>query len=248
MFKENRIPKTHSHENTSAGWGHHFRNSPPLSKVQEWKFRFSPEYRLIRKYLRSSIMDGGCGAGQWVEFLHRQGYQAHGVDYSADLIAMDKQRYPQSQWTAADIRNVPLPDGSFGGIVSWGVIEHDPAGPEAALKEFYRLLAPGACCIVTVPVDTPRQRMVGLMDNEKNEGEFFQYYFTPDELAERLKATGFEIMHSAIVPRTAIALAAPRLYFKYIGTRLFILARLAALFAPMSVCAGMTLCIGRKPA
>lgn len=245
MFKENRLPGT-GHGNNVEGWTRNFKNASALSPLQAVRMRFLPEFGLIKQYLQSPILDAGCGAGQWIEFLRRRGYGTHGVDYSEQLISANRQRYQGSQWTVADIRNIHLPDETFGGIISWGVIEHDAQGPKAALREFYRLLRPGACCIVTVPVDTERQKAVGLRGNLQNGGEFFQYYFTPAELAAELKDVGFEIAHSDVLLRKSIALVAPNLYFKYIGTRLFVLARLAALFGSTRKYAGMAVCVGRK--
>jgi SAM-dependent methyltransferase len=246
MFKENRQPER-GHGNSVSGWTKNFRNARPLSGLQAVKMRLLPELPLIKRHLKSPILDAGCGAGEWVQFLHMRGYIAIGLDYSEQLIEMNRRRYPANEWLVGDIRNVAMPDSTLGGIISWGVIEHDEAGPGAALREFYRLLKPGACCIVTVPVDTERQKTVGLRGNEANAGEFFQYYFTPDELAARLREVGFDIVHSGLLPRKSIGLAAPNLYFRYIGTRLFILARLVTLFSRVKDTAGMTICIGRKP-
>lgn len=245
MFKENRL-RGSAHANNVDGWTENFSAARCLSPSAIVKMRLLPEFRFIRRYLREPILDAGCGAGEWVEFIGKMGYAAHGVDYSDQLIARNRQRYPASQWIAADIRKLPMADHTYGGVISWGVIEHDEAGPQAALKEFHRVLKRGAHCIVTVPVDTELQKRVGLRGNEANEGDFFQYYFKPPELAKELTMAGFEVIHSGILPRKSIALAAPDLYFKYLGTRKFLLARLAALFQPMEKCAGMTVCIGRK--
>jgi SAM-dependent methyltransferase len=246
MFRENRL-ETMGFANSPAGWGAHFEQMPRLSRLKALQYRFSPEYRWIKKYLTSPVLDAGCGAGHWVTFLQGQGFDSHGLDYAPNLVATNRIRYPDSKWSVGDIRASGLPDNHFGGIISWGVIEHDEAGPQAALREFHRIMKPRACCIVTVPSDHARQREIGLMDNKANAGHFHQYYFEPEELANEVRKVGFEVVLARDVPRASIALAAPKLYRRFIGTHLFFLARLAALFASKKNCAAMTVCIGRKP-
>jgi len=54
----------------------------------------------------------------------------------------------------------PFDDSSYGSILALGSVEHDPAGPQKALNEFYRLLRPGGIALITVPYGGSIRRMV----------------------------------------------------------------------------------------
>jgi SAM-dependent methyltransferase len=234
-------------ENSIEGWTSVFSSAGKLSWFTRLKFRINPLTRLIDKYLQSPILDAGCGAGDWGAFLSEQGYTICGLDYSAELIARNQARYPDIDWKSGDIRVLPYASNYFGGVISWGVIEHDQSGPAAALREFWRVLKPGAACIVTVPVDSPRQRLASKINFGKDGKHFFQYFFTPDELANELKKCGFDILHFEVLPKSSPAIVAPRMYSYFQGSRFWLLFRILTAFAWGKRFANMTVCVARKP-
>lgn len=75
------------------------------------------------------------------------------LDYSETLISRLSITYPATDWIAGKIEEIPAADSTFDGVISWGVIEHNEAGPETALSEFFRILKPGGYVIVTVPFE-----------------------------------------------------------------------------------------------
>ena len=234
-------------DNSVEGWTSVFSNTEKLSLFTRLKFRINPLTRLIFKYLQSPILDAGCGAGEWGAFLSEHGYTLCGLDYSAEMIARNQVRYPHIDWKVGDIRALPYANDYFGGLISWGVIEHDQSGPAAALREFWRVLKPGARCVVTVPVDSARQRLSSEIQFGKSGKHFFQYFFTPDELASELKKCGFEILRCEVLPLSSPAIVAPNLYLYFLGSRFWILFRLVTAFAWGKRFGNMTVCIARKP-
>jgi SAM-dependent methyltransferase len=235
-------------ENSVEGWTSVFSDAGKLGWIGRLKFRVDSVTRLIDEYLQSPLLDAGCGAGEWGEFLNGRGYIVHGLDYSAELIARNQQRYPHIEWKSGDIRALPYAIDSFGGIISWGVIEHDQSGPGAALREFWRVLKPGAACIVTVPVDSARQRRASEINFGRNGKHFFQYFFTPDELADELTKCGFEILRSEVLPKSSPAIVAPRMYPYFLNSRLWPLYRIVTALAWGRRFGNMTVCVARKPA
>ena len=150
----------------------------------------------IRKYIRpgSTIVDCGCGMGQWVWFLNKLGYKSIGVDYSKEMIDILKKYLPQYNWVHSDIRNIPLESETVDAIISWGVIEHFIEGPNKALREFNRLLKPGGYIFISVPLDSKYTRMSNRIEfgNIKG-GVFFQYYFREEEIKKILQSELFSI-------------------------------------------------------
>jgi SAM-dependent methyltransferase len=215
-------------------WAETFRRSVGFSTRTQIAFSLDPRWRLIRRYLPHGgrVLDAGSGLGEWVEFLSKRGYRAEGFDYSAELIQRVKRLHPRRRWCLGVTQALPYVDTSFDAVISWGVIEHDPHGPLQQLREFRRILRVGGRAIVTVPYDSPAMRRsssLSFPDGEK----FFQFFFTPDELAAAIQEAGLRVLERAPVPQASEALVAPGLYARSQGSHpaLFAL-RLLYRFAP----------------
>lgn len=107
---------------------------------------------------RQPILEAGCGAGRFVGWFARQGWNAAGIDWSQALCARARGAIPAADFVSGDLRSLPFRNGVFGSIVALGSIEHVSEGPLGALGEFRRVLRPGGLAIVTVPFDGPLSR------------------------------------------------------------------------------------------
>ncbi|HEX7150005.1 MAG TPA: class I SAM-dependent methyltransferase [Thermoanaerobaculia bacterium] len=215
MYRDVR-PSHGNAETTSTPemWAANFRHSTRVNARKMLRLSRTREWKLIKRYVPagSSIVDMGCGFGEWVQFLKSRGYRANGCDYSPELIARLREAYPNDEWVQADIRNLPLADASYDALISWGVIEHDEAGPGAALREFRRVVRPGGHIVVTVPVDTPWARhATDYVGYRESQHAFYQYLLSVDEAREELAKAGFEVLEAGTLPIAHIAYAAPRL-------------------------------------
>jgi ubiquinone/menaquinone biosynthesis C-methylase UbiE len=159
------------------------------------------------------ILDAGCGMGNWVVFLNEAKMTADGIDFSPNMVGLLTQRWPRYNWMEGRIQSIPTPDNTYDHVISWGVIEHDPAGPDAALSEFYRVLKPGGYAFVTVPVDSVRTRRLSEIEcPEDPRASFFQFAFTLEECADFLERNHFELIltklesrhYATIFPRFSI--------------------------------------------
>jgi SAM-dependent methyltransferase len=183
---------------TPETWAALFAASTRLGRRKRLRLSLMREARLIRRYVPrgSTILDAGCGFGEWVVLLRDAGYDAIGVDYSPELIRRLRQTYPDRAWVQADIRSLPYPPGTMDSVISWGVVEHDEAGPGAALREFHRVLRPGGVAIVSVPLDSPAARRAAVVQKGGPAGAhaFYQYLLSSDELRAEMTAAGFEVL------------------------------------------------------
>jgi SAM-dependent methyltransferase len=144
------------------------------------------------------ILEAGCGYARWVKFLAKEGHDAYGVDWP-ELAGKVLQ---------ADLRRLPFADGFFDGIVSFGAIEHDIDGPDAALAEMYRVLRSGGTMYCTVPCFNGFRRLglLALQDwivcnrtirrltGRRPEVSFFEYVWSRAEYEQIIRRPGFEII------------------------------------------------------
>jgi SAM-dependent methyltransferase len=65
-----------------------------------------------------SVVDLGCGGGQWLERLSREGYTVCGVDRSESMIKAAKKRVPEGEFILGSFADVRLPH--CGAVTSLG--------------------------------------------------------------------------------------------------------------------------------
>jgi ubiquinone/menaquinone biosynthesis C-methylase UbiE len=119
--------------------------------------------RLVQSFtelvLRSggnTALDVGCGPGQAAAELTRRGLTTEGIDGSAAMISIARQRYPQIPFHVADMRELPYRDGTFSAVSAWYSIIHTPADELADLfTEFRRVLTNPGWLLLGFQTDAP---------------------------------------------------------------------------------------------
>lgn len=97
---------------------------------------------------RARILDAGCGTGGNLQRYSAIG-DTWGVDPSPEAVSFCAER-GLGQVREAGLESLPFDDASFDLIAATDVIEHIAAEQEA-LGELYRVAAPGAAMLLTVP-------------------------------------------------------------------------------------------------
>jgi len=103
----------------------------------------------------TKILDVGCGPGQLLLNLLREGYDAVGVDISEGMINEARtlvcaNGFPNFDGTSVgDIENLKFGDKQFDVVVASGVIEYQN-DDDVALAEMKRVLKPGGHLILNV--------------------------------------------------------------------------------------------------
>ena len=104
------------------------------------------------------LLEIGCGAGYATVALARRGYRIDALDSVPTMIEIACKRIAESgtadkvRLGRADVRRLPMPDGSFDLVLALGVIPwlDDPA---AAVREMARVLRPGGYLLLSIDHD-----------------------------------------------------------------------------------------------
>ncbi len=128
------------------GWGRRAAEFATLSEPANCR-----EYVALHHRLDVSdgdrLLDIACGAGLSLELARARGALCAGIDASARLIAVARDRSPDSDVRVGDMHALPWEDASFDVVTSFrGIWGTTPA----ALAEIHRVLTPGGRVGLTV--------------------------------------------------------------------------------------------------
>ena len=88
-------------------------------------------------------LDAGCGTGFQSAILTDLGWTTHGIDLSAGLLAVARQRLPRAGLAQASVEALPFVDACFDAVVCCGSTLSFVDDPACALAELGRVLRPG---------------------------------------------------------------------------------------------------------
>lgn len=99
-------------------------------------------YNHLQLGVGSSVVDIGCGTGNYTIALKQMGLAMTGVDISSTMIDSGRTKAPEISWVKSDASILPLEDATFNGAVSTLVIHHYEE-LESPFKETFRVLETG---------------------------------------------------------------------------------------------------------
>lgn len=145
---------------------------------------------LGRRNLR--ILDVGCGAG-WLSGRLREFGEVTGIDFTANIMARARQKYPDVRFICDNFATVDLPDGSFDLIVHLEVLAHVP-DQHAFMEKCKRLLSPGGVMVMSI-----QNRLIySRMDVAPPSPDQIRKWLSPGEL-KRLVSRSFTVEQTTSV-------------------------------------------------
>ncbi len=90
--------------------------------------------------IKKSVLDVGCAAGYFVEYLQDRGWRSEGIDIAPKMVAAGQKKGLNIK--KGDFLKTPYPKESYDLITLWASLEHLP-NPEDFIRKFYNLLKPG---------------------------------------------------------------------------------------------------------
>ena len=173
-------------------------------------FKYKEEYRVMRPYLKKLLpgangLDGGCGLGEWIQFLSQFKFDILGVDISKILIVKLSKLMKGYKFLQGDIRNLEVANDSVDFYYSWGTFEHFEEGLDTCIIEAYRVLKPNGCLFISVPYDNLRHSLKSIFFSKyklkatSKKERFYQWRLTQNELSHYLSRNGFNVEKVKII-------------------------------------------------
>ena len=94
------------------------------------------------------LLDAGCGSGLALVLAQRRGVVVTGLDASAGLLAVARDRLPDADLREGDLEDLPYADDSFDAVTAFNSVQYT-SDPIAALREIKRVAVPGSLVAIT---------------------------------------------------------------------------------------------------
>jgi len=121
-----------------------------LQRGRAWP-KETEKVRLVERFCAPGrILDVGCAEGKFLWALDPARWRRTGVEFSATVVELVREKMPDLELIAGDIYNPGLPAESFDVITFWHVLEHLP-GPQRVLGRVAELLRPGGTAVISLP-------------------------------------------------------------------------------------------------
>ena len=147
----------------------------------------------LRAHPARRILDVGCGTGDLTARLRAEltTELVAGCDFSAGMLEQAAARTRAVRWLQGDATRLPFTDATFEAVLSTEAFHWFP-DPDAALREFRRVLGPGGrllVALVNVRVPTT-SRLVHAGSKALGQPA---HWPTRAEMAERVRDAGFTV-------------------------------------------------------
>jgi len=128
------------------GWGRKAADFATLSEPSNCREYVAVHHRLGVN-AGDRLLDVACGSGLAIELARLRGASCSGIDASARLVAVARDRNPECDIKVGDMHALPWESASFDVVTSfrgiWGTTPH-------AVAEIHRVLRPGGRAGITV--------------------------------------------------------------------------------------------------
>jgi len=159
LLEEARQAKTDGGQLPSALAGEDFEGLDPLYAALESELRGTrgEAQERWKTYLplmprEGPVLDLGCGRGEWIELLRREGLQARGVDSNRLMVMECRERQLAAEQSDALDYLARVADGSLGAVTALRVVEQLSFRQLVRLlDEVARVLRPGGTAIFETP-------------------------------------------------------------------------------------------------
>ena len=94
------------------------------------------------------LLDAGCGAGLALMLAAERGATVSGLDASAGLLEVARERLPEADLREGELEALPYADDCFDAVTAFNSVQY-ASDPTAALREIRRVARPGVRVAIT---------------------------------------------------------------------------------------------------
>lgn len=146
------------------GYGFHWTGA--AAAILEWFDEFGIS--------KGKVVDLGCGGGQWLARLAKEGYETCGIDISASMIRIAKRNAPTAQYLRGSFAQVAVPEcdaaTSLGEPMNY---LNSGSAMRRTMRKVFAALRPGGVFIFDLR--HPANRPVPLQEHHKVTEDWFCY-------------------------------------------------------------------------
>jgi ubiquinone/menaquinone biosynthesis C-methylase UbiE len=155
------------------------------SVLEQKRSQLQAKFELVKHMESGTLLDIGCGKGEFLYFMQRKGWRGKGVEFSSKPPNIFKQDI-----FYGELKNADYPDDSFNLVTMWALLEH-VYDPLWTLKEVNRILAPsGRVVLLVTNFDSLPSRFMRHDDIPRH-----VTLFSKKTITKMLISAGFEIQH-----------------------------------------------------
>lgn len=134
----------------ARGWHHRMAN-------HVYAMRYRAVEQVIAPLRAASVLDIGCGTGDYAQLFDPARVDYLGVDISEKMVEECQRLFPNHRFAVADGDAIDAPSDSVDLVLSIGVLEYLP-DPVAHLRELVRVTKPGGSIVAAVQNGSNRSR------------------------------------------------------------------------------------------
>ncbi len=132
------------HFNEYAGTWHDRLEQHPYAA------RFRVVTRMVDRLAPSTVVDIGCGTGDYCTLFDAEDVDYLGLDLSEGMVEQCRQLYPNHTFEVGNADQIEVPDAHADLVLNVAVLEYY-ADPLPQMREMVRITKPGGTLIVVVP-------------------------------------------------------------------------------------------------
>jgi ubiquinone/menaquinone biosynthesis C-methylase UbiE len=118
---------------------------------EEWYSQYEPDEivinfaSLLTKEKKMRVLDLGCGAGRHQVYMAKQGFEAHGIDFSETGLSLTRERLREQKLEVClakcDMKMLPYIRSCFDAVINLHTIYHQKVrGIQETISEIHRIL------------------------------------------------------------------------------------------------------------
>lgn len=161
------------------------------------------KHRWVSRYANGkSLIDIGCGTGEFLVHMRSRGWQVQGVEPSPDAARVAKDQY-QLRISEGHFDRMEAGDLSASVVTLWHALEH-MHDPVSALRGIHGMLDAEGLLVIAVPNRLSLDARLYGTEWVAYDIPRHLYHFTPDSMRQMLWLADFEVEHFHQMPLDAV--------------------------------------------